>query len=109
MLDMFQITEAFDKYKSSMEKLGKALKEHSDRTMLDVISLFELTIFCFLTENNDMHLNNFSMIKSSSGWVFAPAYDLLNVAIAIREDKEELALTHGGKKIKLNQTYFEDF
>lgn len=109
MLDMFQITEAFDKYKSSMEKLGKALKEYSDRTMLDVISLFELTLFCFLTGNNDMHLKNFSMIKSSSGWVFAPAYDLLNVAIANPEDKGELALTLGGKKRKLNRAYFERF
>lgn len=109
MLDMFQIIEAFDKYKSSMEKLGKALKEHSDRTMLDVISLFELTLFCFLTGNNDMHLKNFSMIKSPSGWVFAPAYDLLNVAIANPEDKEELALTLGGKKRKLNRAYFEQF
>ena len=28
MLDMFQITEAFDKYKSSMEKIGKALNNY---------------------------------------------------------------------------------
>jgi serine/threonine-protein kinase HipA len=109
MLDMFQITEAFDKYKSSMEKLGKALKEYSDRTMLDVISLFELTLFCFLTGNNDMHLKNFSIIKSPSGWIFAPAYDLLNVAIANPADKEELALTLGGKKKKFTRHHFECF
>jgi serine/threonine-protein kinase HipA len=29
MIDMFQITEAFDKYKSSMEKVGKALDNYS--------------------------------------------------------------------------------
>ena len=109
MLDMFQITEAFDKYKSSMEKVGKALKEYSDRTMLDVLSLFELTFFCYLTGNNDMHLKNFSMIKSQSGWILAPAYDLLNVAIANPEDKEELALTLGGKKKKFNFHHFEQF
>jgi serine/threonine-protein kinase HipA len=109
MIDMFQITEAFDKYKSSMEKLGKALKEYSDRTMLDVISLFELTLFCFLTGNNDMHLKNFSMIKSPSGWILAPAYDLLNVAIANPEDKEELALTLAGKKKKFTRHHFECF
>jgi serine/threonine-protein kinase HipA len=109
MIDMFQITEAFDKYKSSMEKLGKALKEYSDRTMLDVISLFELTLFCFLIGNNDMHLKNFSMIKSPSGWIFAPAYDLLNVAIANPDDKEELALTLAGKKKKFTRHHFECF
>jgi serine/threonine-protein kinase HipA len=109
MLDLFQITESFDKYKSSMERVGKALKEYSDRTMLDVISLFELTLFCFLTGNNDMHLKNFSMIKSTSGWILAPAYDLLNVAIANPEDKEELALTLAGKKKKLTRHHFECF
>jgi serine/threonine-protein kinase HipA len=109
MIDLFQITEAFDKYKSSMEKVGKAILEHSANTLLDVLNLFELTIFCFITGNNDMHLKNFSMIKSSSGWVLAPAYDLLNVSIANPEDKEELALTLTGKKRKFKQEHFEQF
>jgi serine/threonine-protein kinase HipA len=109
MIDMFQITEAFDKYKSSMEKVGKALLVHSDNTLLDALFFFELTLFSFLTGNNDMHLKNFSMIKTSSGWSLAPAYDLLNVRIANPEDKEELALTLGGKKRRLTCAYFERF
>ena len=32
------------------------------------------------------------------GWGLAPAYDLLNVAIILPEDTEELALTLAGKK-----------
>lgn len=107
MLDMFQITEAFDKYKSSMEKVGKALHAYSNNTMLDKIFFLELAIFSFLTGNNDMHLKNFSMIESPSGWTLAPAYDLLNVAIIIHEDIEELALTLNGKKKKLNWGHFE--
>ncbi len=107
MLDMFQITEAFDKYKSSMEKVGKALHAYSNNTMLDKIFFLELAVFSFLSGNNDMHLKNFSMIESSSGWVLAPAYDLLNVAIVMPEDKEELALTLDGKKKKLNWGHFE--
>ncbi len=109
MIDMFQITEAFDKYKSSMEKVGKAIAEHSANTVLDLLYLFELTLFSFLTGNNDMHLKNFSMIKTASGWVLAPAYDLLNVRIANPDDKEELALTLGGKKKKLTRAYFERY
>jgi serine/threonine-protein kinase HipA len=109
MIDMFQIIEAFDKYKSSMEKVGKALQLHSENTLLDLLSFFELTLFSFITGNNDMHLKNFSMIKSRLGWVLAPAYDLLNVRIANPEDKEELALTLGGKKKKLTRAYFERF
>ncbi len=107
MLDMFQITEAFDKYKSSMEKVGKALDSYSNNTLLDKIFYFELVIFSFLTGNNDMHLKNFSIIESPSGWVLAPAYDLLNVAIVLPEDTDELALTLEGKKRKLKKTHFE--
>jgi serine/threonine-protein kinase HipA len=107
MLDMFQITEAFDKYKSSLEKVGKALHKYSENTLLDKVFFFELTLFCFLTGNNDMHLKNFSMIESHSGWVLAPAYDLLNVTIVNPGDTEELALTLEGKKKKLKWEHFE--
>ncbi len=107
MIDMFQITEAFDKYRSSMERIGKALDSYSDHTLLDKIFYFELTLFSFLTGNNDMHLKNFSMIQSPSGWVLSQAYDLLNVSIVNPDDTEELALTLGGKKKKLKRAHFE--
>ncbi|TAH37936.1 MAG: type II toxin-antitoxin system HipA family toxin [Bacteroidetes bacterium] len=107
MLDMFQILEAFDKYKSSMEKVGKAIGQYSDDTLLDQLYFFELSVFCFLTGNNDMHLKNFSMINSSHKWVLAPAYDLLNASIVNPEDQEELALTLEGKKKKINRVNFE--
>ena len=109
MLDMFQITEANDKYISTMEKVGKAIRAHSSNTVLDLLSFFEVSLFCFITGNNDMHLKNFSMIKSSLGWVLAPSYDLLNVRIINTKDKEDLALMMGGKKTKLNRLYFERF
>lgn len=109
MLDMFQITEAFDKYKSSMDKVGKALGQFSSNTLLDKLFLFELTLFSFLTGNNDMHLKNFSMIESAFGWVLSPAYDLLNVAIINLEDKEELALTLCGKNKKFKKEHFVNF
>jgi serine/threonine-protein kinase HipA len=109
MLDMFQITEAFDKYKGSMEKIGKAIHLYSENTLLDSLFLFEITLFSFLTGNNDMHLKNFSMIENPRGWTLAPAYDLLNVAIILPEDEEELALTLSGKKKKLKREHFEQF
>lgn len=109
ILDMFQITEAFDKYKSSMEKVGKALNAYSDNTLLDKLYLFELTLFCFVTGNNDMHLKNFSMMERNGYWVLAPAYDLLNVTILNPGDTEELALTLNGKKRKLKREYLETY
>lgn len=107
MLDMFQITEAFDKYRSSMEKVGKAIELYSDNTLLDQILFFEMAIFSFLFGNNDMHLKNFSMLQTASGWTLSPAYDLLNVAIVNPDDQEELALTLQGKKKKLKRKHFE--
>ncbi len=106
MLDMFQILEAVDKYKSSMEKIGKAIGQYSDDTLLDQLYFFELTLFSFITGNNDMHLKNFSMINISDKWILAPAYDLLNVAIANPGDDEQLALTLEGKKKKLKREHF---
>ena len=107
MIDMFQIIGAFNKYKSSMEKIGKALNAYSDNTLLDKLYFFELAVFSFLSGNNDMHLKNFSMIQTDFGWSLSPAYDLLNVAILNPEDKEELALTIEGKKKKLKLEDFE--
>lgn len=107
MLDMFQITEAFDKYKSSLEKVGKAVRQHSANMLLDTISFFELSVFAFLTGNNDMHLKNFSMMEGPSGWTLSPAYDLLNVSILNPDDTEETALTLCGKKKKISREHFE--
>lgn len=108
MIDMFQIIGAFDKYRSSMERIGKAISQNSTNTLLDQVSFFELSVFCFLTGNNDMHLKNFSMIKSGEDWKLSPAYDLLCVAIANPKDEEELALTLEGKKKKLGRGNFRN-
>ena len=107
MLDMFQITEAYDKYKSSSEKIGNALGNYSSNTLLDKLFFFELTLFSFLTGNNDMHLKNFSMIETNTGWSLAPAYDLLNATIINPDDKEEMALTLNGRKNRLEKIDFE--
>lgn len=109
MLDMFQITEAVDKYKSSMEKVSRALTAFTSNTGYDILQLFEWTLFSFLFGNNDMHLKNFSMIKSTHGWELAPAYDLLNVSVLNPKDKEELALTMNGKKSRLKMKDFQQF
>ena len=106
MLDMFQITEAFDKYRGSVEKVGKAIKEHSANTLLDLMRFYEIVIFCYITGNNDMHLKNFSLILNGENWEISPAYDLLNVQLHLPEDKEESALTIGGKKKKLSKSDF---
>jgi len=109
MLDMFQILEAFDKYKGSMERIGKAISAYSANTLLDQLFYFELVLFSYITGNNDMHLKNFSMIAKNSDWEMAPAYDLLSVKIVLPEDEEELALPIESKKRKLKLDHFSRF
>jgi len=44
MLDMFQVLGAVDKYKSSMERVGKAIANYAENTLLDLSYLFELRL-----------------------------------------------------------------
>ena len=78
MEDMCQITERMTehKYKGSYEQIAKAIKKHTANPGLDVTDFFELVLFSFLTGNNDMHLKNFSLLKTNSEYDLCPAYDL---------------------------------
>lgn len=109
MIDFLQILELEGKYLGTMERLGKEIKKLSDLPGLDVVRFFELAVFNFVVGNNDMHLKNFSLIKTDAGWHLAPAYDLLNVKLILPKDKEDTALLLGGKKEKLNAGYFTRF
>ena len=109
MIDFLQILELEDKYLGTMENLGKTIGELSVNTLMDKVRFFELTLFNFIIGNNDMHLKNFSMILSDIGWVFSPAYDLLNVKIILPQDKDDTALLLGGKKKNFNKAYFDRF
>lgn len=109
MIDFMQILELEDKYKGTMETLGKTIGELSVNTLLDKLRFFELAVFNFVIGNNDMHLKNFSMWLTTIGWELSPAYDLLNVKIILPKDKEDTALLLGGKKENFNKAYFNQF
>ncbi len=98
------------KYSGSMEKIGKIILKHSTFSGNDVLRLFELILFCFITGNADMHLKNFSLLYSEDDEIlFSPAYDLLATKLLLPEDKEELALTLNGKKSNLRKSDFDKF
>jgi serine/threonine-protein kinase HipA len=109
MIDFLQILELEDKYKGTMETVGKTIGELSVNTLLDKLRFFELTVFNYVIGNNDMHLKNFSMWLSNKSWVLSPAYDLLNVKLVLPRDKEDMALLLGGKKENFNKSYFDRF
>ena len=108
MEDMCQLTlrPTEYKYKSSYEKIAKAIVQHCDTPKLALVNYMQLLLFCFVTGNNDMHLKNFSLYRPADSYQLAPAYDLVNVSIANPNDKEELALTLSGRKNKLKLANF---
>jgi len=108
--DMCQLTETLteDKYRSSMEKVGKHIEKFSSRPGLDVINFFEMTLFCFITGNADMHLKNFALLTNKEKEIMlSPAFDLVCTKIAMPDDKEEMALTINAKKRKLKRNDFD--
>lgn len=109
--DLCQLSELLteQKYKSSYERVGKIIKQYATNSGLDVIKYFRLVLFSFLTGNNDMHLKNFSLMHTDRGILFSPAYDLLNVNLIYPDDKEDLALTLGGRKRKVKRADFDQF
>jgi serine/threonine-protein kinase HipA len=109
MIDFLQILELEDKYKGTMEMLGKTIGELSVNTLLDKLRFFELAVFNYVIGNNDMHQKNFSLWLTKQGWTLTPAYDLLNVKIILPTDKDDTALLLGGKKQNFNKSYFDQF
>ncbi len=110
MEDMCQLQERLteDKYRGSVEQIGKIIERHSSNSGYDLQRLFEMVVFSFLTGNADMHLKNYSLFYRLPDFrELAPAYDLLNTAIVIPSDKEESALTINGKKSKLKRADFD--
>ena len=88
MEDMCQLTErqTEHKYKSSYERIAKAIVQYSSMPKMDVTNFFEVILFSWITGNNDMHLKNAVILNPN--------------------DDEELALTLNGKKKKLKRSDF---
>ncbi len=108
--DFCQLSESLTehKYRGSIEKIGKLLYQFATNKGFESQRLFELVLFSYLIGNADMHLKNFSLIGLVNGeYSLSPAYDLLNTAILMPDDKEECALTINGKKNKLKISDFD--
>ncbi len=112
MEDMAQLTDRLteEKYRGSLETVGKRILRHCTNPGFDALRFFEINLFCFLTGNSDMHLKNFSLLRSPEGEIrLSPAYDLLSTVLLLPEDLDETALTLYGKKRKLRPEDFREF
>lgn len=108
--DFCQLTENLTehKYRGSIENIGKTVKQYTTNKGIELIRLFELVLFCYMTGNADMHLKNFALLENALGeYELSPAYDLLSTALVIPDDKDESALNMNGKKRKLKKSDFD--
>ncbi len=108
MEDLCQVSERLteDKYKGSVERVGRLLRRYSVYPGIDALDLFLRAVFSFVSGNADMHLKNYSLIQSPQGIRLSPAYDLVSTVLAMPEDREETALTINGKKSGLVRADF---
>ena len=107
--DFCQLTETLTehKYRGSVEKIGKLVRQFTTNKGYEQQRLFELVLFCYLTGNTDMHLKNYALIENPLGqYELSPAYDLLSTLLVLL-DEEESALTINGKKNRLKRTDFD--
>jgi len=97
------------KYRSSMERVAELIEAYCSFPVIEKVKLFRLTLFSFLTGNEDMHLKNFSIIRRENIITLSPAYDLLNTTIMLPRPEEELALPLNGKKNNLKRQDLVDY
>ncbi len=105
--DFAQILAQTDKYKGSVEQIGKGLKEISRAPGYDAQLLFERVVLNFVIGNGDAHLKNYSIsYRDKDGIRLAPAYDIVCSKLVL-PDEEDSALTINGKKNKLGREDFD--
>ncbi|QTA81637.1 HipA kinase-like C-terminal domain-containing protein [Desulfonema limicola] len=102
------------KYNTSMEKVAAVTDRFCTFPAVEKVKLFRLTLFNFLTGNEDMHVKNFSLLtkpgRSKPDKIeLSPAYDLLNTSIAIGKPAEETALPIKAKKNKITREILADY
>jgi len=97
------------KYDYSMEKIVGLIESYCTFPAIEKIKLFKLTIFNFLTGNEDQHLKNFSLITKDNKVTLTPFYDLINTTISIANPVEEIALPLKGKKSKMSRKLLVEY
>ena len=82
------------KYTGSYEDAAALLKANVSAWQVQMSRFFALVVFNYLFANGDAHLKNFSLQQTpGSDYLLAPAYDLLNTSIHVRD--EDFALQGG--------------
>lgn len=105
---VFQISGGEDKYKGSLEQVGRVVRSTVTNKGLEAVDFFERILLCFLIGNGDMHLKNWGILTNLQGHVgLSPCYDFVSSKIYLPEEPDT-ALTLNGKRDKINRKDFEN-
>ncbi len=70
----------------SYEDCADIIRRYVRAAQVDVLRFFRIVLFNYVTLNDDAHLKNFSLIDRGNGdYRLAPAYDLINTNLHLRE------------------------
>ena len=102
-----QILTSGDKYRGSVEQIGRKLREISSAPGYDIQLFFERVIFSFIIGNGDAHLKNYSIAHKDKETIrLTPAYDLVCSKLVI-SDEEDSALSINARKNRLKREDFD--
>jgi len=105
--EFFQILGSSDKYKGSVEQIGRKLREISTAPGYDVQLFFERVVFYFIIGNGDAHLKNYSIAYKDGEIIrLTPAYDIVCSKLVI-PDEEDSALSINARKNELKREDFD--
>ena len=106
--DFGQILEQTDKYKGSVEQIGRKLKEISSAPGYDAQLLFERVVLNFILGNGDAHLKNYSIAyRDKDNIRLTPAYDIVCSKLVIPGDEDSAITIHGKKNKLLREDFYQ--
>ncbi|MBO4574740.1 MAG: HipA domain-containing protein [Bacteroidales bacterium] len=72
----------------SYEECAEIIRTYVRVAAIDILKFFRIIVFNYLTLNDDAHLKNFSLVNRDDGeYRLAPAYDLINTDLHLREHR----------------------
>jgi serine/threonine-protein kinase HipA len=95
------------KYEGSAELCARLVQRFASEPVVEAAKLFRRMVLTWWTGNGDMHLKNFSLLRTMDGlYRLSPAYDLLCTSLVVED--EQLALSVGGNKRRVTpRQWFE--
>lgn len=72
---------------ASYEECAEIIRKYVKAAPIDIVRLFRLVLFNFITLNDDAHLKNFSLIDRGGEYRLSPAYDLINTSLHLSQPR----------------------